>query len=287
MKRSGSPQILASVFVVLLSAGCSSSSSSSESSGDSATTAAPPATSTSALPESSVASTPTSAEASTSSPTVVPPDSTTSSAPLPDTASNRLSASYVKSRIEGDLASQPWATSVVSVSEATLLRRPVVSIELTDQTAVTDAMSGLQTALSTSEMWGVLEFHDPTFAYFAAIGSPGTDDPVELPASPASAEAFLPWLNQAFGAGSPAPEEWVARVTSAEFAASVPSGFTNALVIGTDLPWGTGGNPTAQLIAQAVYAAEPSFATSFVIHFAEANYEYSGEIVPQIGQFGY
>lgn len=285
MKRFGMSLFLPAVVSVLAISGCSSGSSSSGTSADRTTIESTPA---SAPPSSSVdVSTTTPAVAPTSSSPSISAESTTVPAPTTVPASNRLNASDVQALITGDLASAPWAASILSMSDTTLLRRPVVAIEMTDQTAMSDAMNGLQTALLTSEKWGVIEVYDPTYAYFVSIGSLDLFDPIDLPTPPASAEEVLPWLNQAFGVNSPAPENWVAHVTSAEYAATVPSGYTNAVVIGTDLPWGTGGNPAAQVIAQAIYAAEPTFATTFVIHYSEADYQYSGDIVTQMGQFGY
>ncbi len=200
---------------------------------------------------------------------------------------NRLAAADIQALIDGDLASESWVSSASNITETTLLRRPVVSITFTDETSRNDANMALQTALAATDKWGVLELSDPNITSFIIIGSIASEDPIELPASPTSAEEFVPWLNESFGTGSPAPEDWVAHVKSVEFAAALPTGFTDALVVKTDLPWDAEGKRIAEVIAQAIYTAAPTFATSYTIYYGEGDYESSGYIVPEMAMFGY
>ncbi len=202
----------------------------------------------------------------------------------------RLAASDVQALIDGALAAESWASSVVGLSDAVVLRRPVVRIMISDQDAAFAAFSTLQTALQSSpvtdERWGVLEVSGPSFTSFAPLGLTWFE-PVVLPPPPASGELFAGWLDQAFGASSSAPEDWVAHVKSTGFAASLPSGGSNVLTVQTDLAFDADGHRIAAEIFEAILAAAYPGATHFAVYFGDGNNEYSGEIVPASGAFGY
>ncbi|MBI4883203.1 MAG: hypothetical protein HY826_04030 [Actinobacteria bacterium] len=199
--------------------------------------------------------------------------------PSAGSAFDRLQAADILALIDGTLSNDAWVFSVVSMSEVDLLRRPVVRIALSDQNAVVEAMNALQSALMSVDVWGVLEISGPDSTSFGTIGL-ASFEPIELPPPVASGEEFSKWLDQAFGSGSPAPEDWVAHVTSTGFAESLPTGYTSVLTVQTDLPWDADGRRIANEIAQAIAAGSLSFAVSFTIYYADTGYEFSGAIEP-------
>lgn len=197
-----------------------------------------------------------------------------------------LTAAGVEAMLEGDLASEAWAASVTGVGEETYLRRPVVSIGFKDTTALTEAQMPLQDAFLDEPVWGVIELLSPDFTAFITIGNTGDFPAEEIPAAPATAPELAGWFDAAFGSGSPLPEAWVASVKSTEFAASTTAGYSDVLVVNTDLPYDPEGKRKAEVIHHAIATAAPTYAKTFDIRFADGN-SLMGEIVPGIAAFGY
>ena len=204
-----------------------------------------------------------------------------------DSGPAAISADTINELLEGELASEPWASSVTEVQEATYLRRPVVSIGFADEAARNEAQTVIQDAFLEREEWGVLEIYSPVLSGFQTIGNSSSFPVIELPATPASAPEFAGWLDAAFGSGSPEPEAWVEHVQSSEYAASLPTGNYEVLIVRTDLPFDQTGQRTAQLIIQAIYTAEPTFAKQFAVYYADGSNMTAGDIVPGLAAFGY
>lgn len=214
------------------------------------------------------------------SPAQQPPGGSSSTNEAEDSAPTWLTTDDVEQALVGELASQPWANSITSLTETVLLGRPAVSIGFADAPSLQDARSPILEALEATGKWGLIEFFDPDMSDFSAVGSPSDFDAVELPAPPASADDVMPWFGQAFGPGSPYEEQWVAHVKSVEFAESLPSGFGDVVVVRTDLPWDSDGRRAATVIVWALAVAEPPFAKAYSVRFNEGDYEMTGELAP-------
>lgn len=201
--------------------------------------------------------------------------------------SGPLTAQDVQAALDGPFAAEAWSDGVTGVTEETLLRRPVVVVKFKDDATANQGFTSLQTSLSAQYPGkaAVVECAGKSMPMWATMGG-GQMEKVALPASPGSAQDFLGWLESAFGKGSPKPEAWVARVKKAEYAQETEDGWTNALVLTTDLAFDAEGMRQASIVQQAVIAAKPTFATTLVVRFSDGKV-LAGDINAAFGGFGY
>lgn len=201
--------------------------------------------------------------------------------------SGPLTAADVQAALDDTFAGAEWRAAVTGVTDSTLLRRPVVAVKFKDDISANEGFRAMQASL-TADYPGkaaVIECSGVSTPMWAPVGG-GELEAVQLPAAPGAAQDFLPWLESAFGADSPVPESWVGHVEKAEYAAELEGGWTNALVLTTDLKFDAAGQTQASIIQQAVIAAKPTFATTLVVRFADGNI-LAGDVTSALGGFGY
>jgi len=187
-------------------------------------------------------------------------------------------ASAVASAIA--LVDAEWRPHVLSAEVETVLRRPVVVVT----TDVGPEQAGLAETLTAGLAAFASSLAAPDGAPYTfymqvysadgdLVGTTSVTDErwaLEAPDAPADAAALTDWLSDVYGADSPAPEPWPARVTSVE------SDAGGVLTVVTDLePADPVDRRLAQTIIDAVNSSGADFASSIRVVFADGAFEWS------------
>lgn len=180
-------------------------------------------------------------------------------------------------------ASGDWTMHITSVELATALRRPVIIVTTDIGAEQADLSDDLSAGLA-SYAGGLTADDGSPYTFFIQvlstegeiIGSVSNTDgrwALDAAAAPADTAALRVWLDETFGARSPAPEPWAGRVLSVAEPATDPDGF---VVIQTDLdPSRPADLRSAQMIIDAVNASGATFAPGVRVVFGDAAYEWS------------
>lgn len=217
-------------------------------------------------------------------PVTAPEPSGRSSAPEP--AEEPESDITEESRVVAEAlrtASGDWTAHITSVELATALRRPVIIVTTDIGAEQADLSDGLSAGLASYASGLTADDGTPYTFFIQVLSAEGeiigsvsdTDERWRLDAAavPGDAAALGVWLDETFGARSPAAEPWAGRVLAVVDPASDPDGF---VVIQTDLdPAKPADLRSAQLIIDAVNASGATFASGVRIVFCDAAYEWS------------
>lgn len=176
-----------------------------------------------------------------------------------------------------------WTTHITSVEVATALRRPVILVTTDIGAEQADLSDELSAGLASYAAGLTADDGTPfTFsiqvlsAEGEIIGSVSDTDErwmLEASAPPADAATLAAWLDDTFGARSPAAEPWAGRVLSVLDPSTDPDGF---VVIRTDLdPAVAADLRAAQMIIDAANASGATFAPGVRVVFGDSAYEWS------------